>query len=90
MIRHATTIPIIIPIHPATMITMNASYMKILLPSAIVTPIERNTPYSQMLSLMLEVVATISRKKVSINEIKPISPTKNVNAKFIVLRPSRI
>jgi len=82
--------PMAIPISPATMITINASYMKILLPSASVTPIERSTPYSQMLSLMLEVVATMSRKKVKIKEIKPISPTKNVNARFIVLRPFRI
>lgn len=78
------------PMSPAAMITMNASYMKILLPSASVTPIDRNTPYSQMLSLMFEVVATMSRKKVSIKEMNPISPTKKVNASFIVLRPSKI
>ena len=78
------------PMIPAAMITMKASYMKILLPSASVTPIDRSTPYSQMLSRIFEVVATISRKKVSISEINPISPTKKVNASFMVFRPSKI
>lgn len=88
--RHATIIPIIIPRIPAETITKKASYIKILLPSAFVTPIDLSTPYSQMLSLMFYVVATKSKKNVKMREITPMIPTMNVKTKLTDLRESII
>jgi hypothetical protein len=49
-----------------------------------------NTPYSQMLSLMLCVVEINSKKKVMIKAIIPIIPTITVNELSIPFKPSKI
>lgn len=79
-------IPIKIPRIPADTITRNASYMKMRLPWALVTPIDLSTPYSQMLSLMFCVVATKSKKNVRIKLITPIIPTMKENTMLMVYK----
>jgi len=65
--------------------TKNASYINMRLPSSLVTPIDLSTPYSQMLSLMFWVVATSSRKNVSIKLITPMIPTMKLKTAVTVL-----
>lgn len=86
--RHATMTPIMMPSTPAATMTRNASYMKIRLPYSMVIPIDLKTPYSQILSLMLLVVATSSKKNVRISEMTPIIPTIKVNTMLMVFNDS--
>jgi len=88
VIKQATTVPIIKPITAAETITKKDSYMKMRLPSFLVTPIDLSTPYSQILSLIFCVVATKSKKNVNTSAMMPITPTKTVKMAFAESRDS--
>ena len=64
------------PRSPAEITIMKLSYIKRRKPSAIVSPIERRTPYSQTASLMFCVVDVNSMKKDIVRAIAPMTAIK--------------
>ena len=68
--------PTVVPRMAAEMMTMKASYIKMRVPSALVTPIDLRQPYSHTASFTFWVVAIRRRKKAMVSEMTPINQTR--------------
>ena len=83
-------IPILTPKILAAKITRKASYMNTRYPSAFVSPTDLSTPYSQIFSLMLAVVAMSRTKNTMISEIMPITTIKRLKISVTLPKESTI